>query len=53
MPTSEEKKAFSVRLKFALQRNPHKIVGATELANQFNLDTTASIRCRRRRRTNG
>ncbi|KVG76117.1 transcriptional regulator [Burkholderia ubonensis] len=37
MPTSEEKKAFSVRLKFALQRNPHKIVGATELANQSNL----------------
>ncbi|WP_431820862.1 transcriptional regulator [Burkholderia sp. F1] len=37
MPTSEEKKAFSVRLKFALQRNPHKIAGATELANQFNL----------------
>ncbi|TCW81195.1 transcriptional regulator [Burkholderia sp. SRS-46] len=37
MPTSEEKKAFSERLKFALQRSPHKITGATELANQFNL----------------
>ncbi|OXJ00823.1 transcriptional regulator [Burkholderia sp. AU33803] len=37
MPTSEEKAAFSERLKFALRRSPEKVTGATELANRFNL----------------
>nr|WP_239483355.1 hypothetical protein [Burkholderia sp. MS455] len=37
MPTSEEKAAFSERLKFALRRSPEKVAGATELANKFNL----------------
>ena len=37
MPTTEEKKAFSERLKFALLRNPEKITGGTDLALHFNL----------------
>lgn len=37
MPTPEEKAAFSERLKFALQRSPHKVAGATDLARHFNL----------------
>jgi len=37
MPTSEEKAAFTERLKFALLRSPEKITGATELALRFNL----------------
>ncbi|AIO69545.1 transcriptional regulator [Burkholderia oklahomensis] len=37
MPTLEEKAAFAERLKFALQRSPEKIAGATALALHFNL----------------
>ncbi|ATF33896.1 transcriptional regulator [Burkholderia thailandensis] len=37
MPTLEEKTAFAERLKFALQRSPEKIAGATALALHFNL----------------
>ncbi|EQA85616.1 transcriptional regulator [Burkholderia pseudomallei MSHR338] len=37
MPTLEEKAAFAERLKFALQRSPEKISGATALALHFNL----------------
>ena len=37
MPTPEEKAAFTERLKFALQRSPEKVTGATELALHFNL----------------
>lgn len=37
MPTLEEKAAFAERLKFALQRSPEKISGATALALRFNL----------------
>jgi hypothetical protein len=37
MPTDAEKSAFSKRLELALRRSEGKDVGATELANQFNL----------------
>ncbi|WP_323120863.1 helix-turn-helix domain-containing protein [Burkholderia alba] len=37
MPTSEEKSAFTERLKFALLRSPEQVKGATALALQFNL----------------
>jgi transcriptional regulator with XRE-family HTH domain len=37
MPTSEEKTAFSKRLKLALRRSPEAVRGATELALRFNL----------------
>jgi len=37
MPTDEEKAAFAKRLKFALNRSPDPVQGATELALRFNL----------------
>lgn len=40
MPTTDEKRAFSERLKQALQRSPKKIVTANDLALNFNLRYT-------------
>lgn len=37
MPTNAEKAAFSKRLELALRRSEDMDVGATELANRFNL----------------
>ncbi|WP_034293866.1 transcriptional regulator [Herbaspirillum sp. RV1423] len=37
MPTNVEKTAFSKRLELALRRSEGMVVGATELANRFNL----------------
>lgn len=37
MPTDSEKNAFSKRLELALRRSESQEIGATELANRFNL----------------
>jgi transcriptional regulator with XRE-family HTH domain len=37
MPTDLEKEAFAKRLRFALNRSPDSVKGATELALRFNL----------------
>jgi transcriptional regulator with XRE-family HTH domain len=37
MPTDQEKLAFAKRLRFALNRGPDTVKGATELALRFNL----------------
>ncbi len=37
MPTNAEKLTFSKRLELALRRSEGRDIGATELANQFNL----------------
>lgn len=41
MPETDEKKAFSARLKQALKRSPKKIETAAQLATQFNLRHSA------------
>ena len=41
MPTPDEKRAFSERLKQALQRSPKKILTANDLALNFNLRHTS------------